>query len=116
MKQTIIFSIFIIAFVFTSPSYTDNSLGREHTSLTRLKEERLEATRQDVQRLHSSRTKLDALSPTYTDLGLQDFRATFHTHAGDSAHTGGTPEEFLEAAKSVGLDIAFLQMKLISPN
>jgi len=108
MKQTALFSIFIIAFVSTSPSLADNSLGREHSSLTRLKVERLEATRQDVQRLWSSRTDLDTLSPTYTDLGLQDFRATFHTHAGDSSHTGGTPEEFLEAAKSVGLDIAFL--------
>jgi hypothetical protein len=86
----------------------DNSLGRTHTSLTRLKPERLEATHQDVQQLRSSRATLDTLSSTYTALGLKDYRATFHTHAGDSAHTGGTPEEFLEAAKSTGLDIAFL--------
>ncbi len=108
MKFAIPLSAIAVVAMCTLPAHADNSLGRTHNSLTRLKPERLEATHRDVQRLRSSRVTLDTLNPTYSALGLKDYRATFHTHAGDSSHTGGTPEEFLEAAKSTGLDIAFL--------
>lgn len=63
-------------------------------------------------RLAAIQASIDALSKSRRPLprtdGLRDLRCNFHTHAGDSTHTGGTPEEILVAAKSVGVDVLFL--------
>ena len=76
--------------------------ARRWTTLERLSLERLAAAHADVQRLRS------AVRPPPLLPGLNDFRGIFHAHAGDSAHTGGTPEEILRDARRIGVDVIFL--------
>jgi hypothetical protein len=68
----------------------------------RLQRERLSAVQASVDSLAARRHEVRR-----TD-GLLDLRCNFHAHAGDSTHTGGTPEEILRAAKAVGVDVLFL--------
>ena len=75
---------------------------RRWTTVERLSTERLAAAHRDVLK-HRSRVEQPAPLP-----GLEDFRAIFHAHAGDAAHTGGTPEEMLADAKRAAVRIVFL--------
>ena len=68
----------------------------------RLERNRLEAVQSSVDQLATRRRTLSALP------GLRDLRCNFHAHAGDSSHTGGTPEEMLSAAKAAHVDVIFL--------
>ena len=77
-------------------------LARRWTTLERLPLERLAAAHADVERLRRD------VSPPPPLPGFHDYRGVFHAHAGDSAHTGGTPEEILEDAKRIGVDVIFL--------
>ncbi len=76
--------------------------ARRWTTLERLSSERLAAAHADVERLRA------AVQPPPPLPGLNDYRAVFHAHAGDSDHTGGTPEELLRDAKRIGVDVVFL--------
>ena len=75
---------------------------RRWTTLERLAPERLAAAHADVERLRA------AVQPPPPLPGLNDYRGVFHAHAGDSDHTGGTPEELLRDAKRIGVDVVFL--------
>ncbi len=75
---------------------------RRWTTLERLSLERLAAAHADVERLRG------AVRPPPPLPGLNDYRGVFHAHAGDSAHTAGTPEEMLRDAKRIGVDAIFL--------
>lgn len=68
----------------------------------RLDPERLAAVHADVVLLAEERIEIEAQP------GLNDYRAIFHAHAGDSAHTGGTVEEMLADAHRAGVSIVFL--------
>jgi hypothetical protein len=72
------------------------------TAAERLAPERLAAVHADVEALAAARVAVPALP------GLVDYRAIFHAHAGDSAHTGGTLEELLADAHRAGVSIVFL--------
>lgn len=76
--------------------------ARRWTTLDRLAPERLAAAHADVERLRA------AVQPPPPLPGLNDYRGVFHAHAGDSDHTGGTPEELLRDAKRIGVDVVFL--------
>lgn len=75
---------------------------RRWTTLERLSAERLAAAHADVERLRA------AVQPPPSLPGLNDYRGVFHAHAGDSDHTGGTPEELLRDARRIGVDVVFL--------
>ena len=70
--------------------------------MERLGLERLAAAHADVERLRAQVEPPPALP------GLVDYRAIFHAHAGDSAHTGGSREEILADALRAGVDVIFL--------
>ncbi len=73
------------------------------TAAERLQPERLAAVHADVLRLAAEqRTAVPTLP------GFQDYRAIFHAHASDSAHTGGTLEEILADAHRAAVSIIFL--------
>ena len=76
--------------------------GRKHTSVERLKIERLRAVHQD--RLRYARLR----QPVALGTGYEDFRAVLHAHAEDSTHTGGTRPELLAAAKRAGVRVVML--------
>ena len=76
--------------------------ARHWTTLERLSLERLAAAHADIERLREA-VRRPAPLPA-----LNDYRGIFHAHAGDSAHTGGTPEEILQDAKRIGVDVIFL--------
>ncbi len=76
--------------------------ARRWTTLERLSAERLAAAHADVERLRA------AVQPPRALPRLNDYRGVFHAHAGDSDHTGGTPEELLRDAKRIGVDVVFL--------
>ncbi|MXX76362.1 MAG: histidinol phosphatase [Holophagales bacterium] len=76
--------------------------ARRWTTLERLSAERLAAAHADVERLRA------AVEPPPALPGLNDYRGVFHAHAGDSNHTGGTPEELLRDAGRVDVDVVFL--------
>lgn len=75
---------------------------RRLPTLERMTLARLSATRQDVERLARQRRELPLSA------GLRDLRAVCHTHAEDSAHTGGTRPELLAGARQAGVDVVFL--------
>ena len=75
---------------------------RRWTTLERLAPERLAAAHADVERLRA------AVQPPPPLPGLNDYRGVFHAHAGDSDHTGGTPEELLRDAGRIGVHVVFL--------
>ncbi|HEY3740466.1 MAG TPA: hypothetical protein VGL53_11510, partial [Bryobacteraceae bacterium] len=75
------------------------STNEHRTTLERLEPARLEALHQ--RRVEWMRTrKVDPLPGIYND-----YRAVLHIHAEDSAHTGGTRAEVLEAAKSAMVQV-----------
>jgi len=74
-----------------------------HSPNGRLEAERLAAVQASVDSLAARRRNL---LPRMD--GLLDLRSVFHAHAGDSSHTGGTPEEMLAAAKQAGVRVVFL--------
>lgn len=76
--------------------------GRKYTTLERLQLERLAAVSADRGRYRESR------KPVGLATGLRDYRAIMHSHAEDSAHTGGTRPELLAAAKRMGVRIILL--------
>lgn len=76
--------------------------ARRWTTLERLSAERLAAAHADVERIRA------AVQPPPVLPGLNDYRGVFHAHAGDSDHTGGTPEELLRDARRIGVDVVFL--------
>jgi hypothetical protein len=76
--------------------------GRKHTTLERLRPERLRAVREDRMR-HQRERKTVALRT-----GYNDYRAILHAHAEDSAHTGGTRPALLAAARRTGVKIVML--------
>ncbi len=78
------------------------SPGRTLTTAQRLEPAHLEATRVAVEKYRASRKPLTPLR------GLNDYRVILHAHAGDSSHTGGTPEEILADAKKEGVDVIML--------
>ncbi|MFO0909991.1 MAG: histidinol phosphatase [Isosphaeraceae bacterium] len=72
------------------------------TPLERLALPRLEATHRDALGIRESRRALS------TPPGQNDYRAIFHAHAEDSAHTGGTRREMLADAHRAGVSAIFL--------
>lgn len=89
-------------------AFAGESLGRKYSSVVRIEEGHLAAAEADAARYNSARKPIAKMYERHTKLGLKDFRAIFHAHAADSAHTGGTPEELLEAAHKTGLQVVFL--------
>lgn len=76
--------------------------SRRLSTLERMELPRLAATHEDVLALARLRRDL-APRPGWTD-----FRVVFHTHAEDSAHTGGTRPELLAGAQRAGVQAVFL--------
>jgi hypothetical protein len=59
--------------------------------------------------VHEDRTKIAAARHEVLDkAGYTDYRAVLHVHASDSAHTGGTRPELLNAAHKAGVNIIML--------
>jgi hypothetical protein len=67
-----------------------------------MKPERLRAANRDRLRIAAARKRVKL------SLGLNDYRAVLHAHAGDSSHTPGTRPELLAAAKEAGVQIIML--------
>jgi len=76
--------------------------GLKRSPAERMATERLKATHDDVLAVRASR------KPVEPSPGLVDYRAIFHAHAEDSAHTGGTRPEMLAEAKLAGVAAIFL--------
>ena len=76
--------------------------AREFTAAERLQRDQLARTHEAVATLAQTRTNLPPLT------GHHDFRAIFHAHADDSAHTGGTAPELLADAQRAGVHAVFL--------
>ncbi len=73
------------------------SPGRKWTTVERLEAKHLEA-------VHAARQRLAATRRAIPSRGVfEDYRAILHVHAEDSAHTGGTRAQVLEAAKRTGV-------------
>ena len=73
-----------------------------YTPTQRLTRERLEAAQKSIDHLAELHRKL------VPDPGWVDLRCTFHAHAEDSAHTGGSRPEMLEDAVTAGVQAVFL--------
>lgn len=97
-----------VAALIAQPVWAGKSLGREYTAAQRIQPAHLEAVHTQVQTINEKRQESPKTTRQLEGLGLSDFRAIFHTHAGDSAHTGGTPEELLRGAHETGLQVVFL--------
>ena len=98
-------SIAICTLLCALPAYTGKpgeSPGRTLTSIERLEAEHLAAAHRDVLAIQAKRRDLPGIP------GMNDYRAILHAHLGDSAHTGGTPEEALADAKLEGVDVIML--------
>lgn len=70
--------------------------------IERMSPAHLKAAHIDAERIGRSKREIAPLP------GLNDYRAIFHAHAEDSAHTGGTRPEMLADAKRVGVQAIFL--------
>ena len=68
----------------------------------RLTRVRLAGTQASVEKLASVRRQLPAIP------GLTDYRCSFHAHAEDASHTGGTRPEMLAGALAAGVQAVFL--------
>lgn len=79
--------------------------GRVHSTIARMQPERLAAAHADVERIKANVIAPEALP---FQPALTDYRAIFHAHAEDSTHTGGTRDEMLAEAKTVGVEVIFL--------
>ncbi len=73
-----------------------------YTPTQRLTRERLEAAQKSIDHLAQLHRTLPQLP------GWLDLRCTFHAHAEDSAHTGGSRPEMLEDAVTAGVQVVFL--------
>lgn len=80
----------------------DSPSPREFSPAERLQREHLAGTHAAVEAISQSRRTLPARA------GFHDYRAIFHAHAGDSAHTGGTAPELLADARRAGVQAVFL--------
>lgn len=76
--------------------------GLKRSPAERMATARLKAAHDDVLAIRASR------KPVEPAPGLTDYRAIFHAHAEDSAHTGGTRPEMLAEAKLAGVAAIFL--------
>src|SRR5262245_54764620 len=76
--------------------------GRKFTTIERLAPERLRRVKQDRLGYQQSRRQVSLSS------GMEDYRAILHAHAEDSAHTGGSRPELLQAAKQTGVKVIML--------
>ncbi|MFO0950012.1 MAG: histidinol phosphatase [Isosphaeraceae bacterium] len=94
-------SLSVLFIGLTARAPADDAI-RTRTSVERLAPARLKATHEDAARLRASRKDL---APTP---GLNDYRAILHSHAEDSAHTGGTRPEILAEAKKAGIHAILL--------
>jgi hypothetical protein len=96
-------SLIILSWGPTLVLGADPAVGdKQYTPLQRMELARLKACHDYVLRLRSKRRDLPPRP------GQHDFRAIFHAHAEDSAHTGGTRPEMLEEAKRAGVAAIFL--------
>lgn len=98
-------SVVTLALVFAVAAHSaepGESPGRTLTSIQRLEPGHLAAARRDVLAIQEQRRSLPPIP------GLSDYRAILHTHADDSAHTGGTLEEALADAIIEGVDVIML--------
>lgn len=75
----------------------------------RLSRERLAAAQASVEALAGRRRELPVPA------GTLDLRCTFHAHAEDASHTGGTRPEMLADARKAGVDVVFLSDHLRPP-
>jgi hypothetical protein len=73
-----------------------------HSPAQRLTRVRLASAQASVERLAGLRRTLPEVP------GLKDFRCSFHAHAEDASHTGGTRPEMLKGALAAGVDAVFL--------
>ena len=71
--------------------------GKRRSPVERMAPARLKAAHQDAEKIRASRHALPEVP------GLHDYRAIFHAHAEDSAHTGGTRPEMLAEARRAGI-------------
>ncbi len=78
------------------------SPGRKYTTLERMTLPHLKALHEDVEKIKKERREVGLKT------GLNDYRSILHSHAEDSAHTGGTRPEMLEDAKKVGVNCIML--------
>ncbi len=88
-----------------------DSLGRKLSTVARMDREHLQAARDAVERYRELRVDVKSRTPALTD-----YRAIFHAHAEDSAHTGGTRPEMLADAKKANVQIIFLSDHYRPPN
>ena len=73
--------------------------GRKWTTVERLETKHLEA-------VHAARAQFAAARHVLPPRGVfDDYRAIFHVHAEDSAHTQGTRAQVLQAAKQTGVQV-----------
>lgn len=84
------------------PSLGSEQPGRKWTTIQRLELEHLQAVQDARQRFARQRRELPKVGI------YEDFRAVLHVHAEDSAHTGGTRAEVLEAARKSGVQVVML--------
>ena len=90
-------SKFITCLIAVSLFAADSPQHR--TSLERLDSNRLEA-------VHAARMQWEKERSVQPPLGIyHDYRAVLHVHAQDAAHTLGTREQVLEAAKQTGVKV-----------
>ena len=75
---------------------------RRWSTIERFAPERLAAAQADVAVLRSR------VEPPAASGSLHDYRAIFHAHAADAAHTGGTLAEIRADARAAEVDVIFL--------
>src|SRR6266545_1265255 len=93
-------AILLAAALLASATYAQETRpGRKWTTIERLADAHLEA-------LHAARAGFAAARQTLPARGVfEDYRAILHVHAEDSAHTGGTRAQVLEAARRTGVRV-----------
>lgn len=92
----------VASLVLGNIATADEPTSIPRTTVQRMAPDRLKATHEDAERIRAGRHDLPNVP------GLTDYRAIFHAHAEDSAHTGGTRPEMLAEAKRAGVQAIFL--------
>jgi len=77
--------------------------GRKYTTLERMKIRHLAAVH--AQRMAFARQRV---APPASPGPYRDYRSVIHVHAEDSAHTGGTRQQVLQAAAAAAVDVVML--------